>query len=451
MKNQPRIIGMSTFLVLIMSGCSKMIEVDSPHNQLTTDKVFADSASALSVMLNCYGHIEQSIYPIFNKAMGLYTDELTYQSSDVSTVEFNRSALSSDNSTNENIWARFYQLIYQCNDILEQLGEADNLSQSFKTTLSAEAHFLRAYAYFHLVNLYGPVPLLLQTDVNATAKALRDSQEKVYSKILDDLSFAKDNLPLSYPNSNLTRATKWAALAFLARVSLQQNNWQAAEAAASDVIGSGLFALDTVATVFTANSKGAILHLWTETGAVRGNSSFVPSDPSSIPQLTLTSTLYSSFEADDVRKARWTGRNLVAGKFYPYSFKYRNRTAGTSILEYLAILRISEQYLIRAESRTRQGKISEALEDINLIRGRSGLSPLPAELSNGQCLDAIMQERRVELFLEEGHRFYDLKRMGQLTNVMDSYKDTWDVRANLLPVPLNEITLNPNLVQNEGY
>jgi len=114
-------------------------------------------------------------------------------------------------------------------------------------------------------------------------------------------------------------------------------------------------------------------------------------------------------------------------------------------------LRLSELYLIRAEARAKQGFLSGAQDDLNVIRNLAGLPDTTAS-SQEELLSAILQERRVEFFTESGHRFLDLKRAGQVTTVLDVVKPGWDVHEALFPLPQNELLLNPNLEpQNAGY
>ena len=133
-----------------------------------------------------------------------------------------------------------------------------------------------------------------------------------------------------------------------------------------------------------------------------------------------------------------------------HSYKYKDEFS-TSSLEYAIQLRLAEQYLIRAEARAQRGDISGAQADINVIRNRAGLGNTSAVTLN-ELLDAILQERRVELFTEQGHRWFDLKRMGKAKEVLEPIKLGWRDTDLLFPIPDKELGLNPNLLpQNSGY
>jgi hypothetical protein len=126
------------------------------------------------------------------------------------------------------------------------------------------------------------------------------------------------------------------------------------------------------------------------------------------------------------------------------------RTA-SPVVEYTMVLRTAEQYLIRAEARARQNNLDGARSDLDSIRLRAGLSPLPDNLNQAQLLLAVEQERRVELFAEWGHRWLDLKRTGRALTVLSAEKPDIDENDLLLPIPASSINANVFLEPNPGY
>ena len=118
------------------------------------------------------------------------------------------------------------------------------------------------------------------------------------------------------------------------------------------------------------------------------------------------------------------------------------------------MFRLAEQYLIRAEARAQQNNISGAQADLNAIRTRAGLANVTATTQTG-LVTAIYHERQIELFTEFGHRWFDLKRTGQLDAVMGiaapQKGGTWASYKALIPIPASEISINPHLTQNPGY
>ena len=125
--------------------------------------------------------------------------------------------------------------------------------------------------------------------------------------------------------------------------------------------------------------------------------------------------------------------------------------ANASNPEYIMALRLSEQYLIRAEAYAQLNQTDKAIPDINMIRVRAGLTPIIAHLSKDDCLIEIHQQRKLEFFGEWAHRFIDLKRTAQIDAVMEAVKPMWTPSAKSLPIPATEISYNKNLIQNESY
>ena len=115
------------------------------------------------------------------------------------------------------------------------------------------------------------------------------------------------------------------------------------------------------------------------------------------------------------------------------------------------VLRLAEQYLIRAEARAQQSNIEGAESDLDLIRSRAGLMNVTADTKDS-LLSEIQHERQVELFCEWGQRWCDLKR-SRLADVIlgERKKPNWQSSDSLYPLPANEILRNPVLMQNPGY
>lgn len=125
------------------------------------------------------------------------------------------------------------------------------------------------------------------------------------------------------------------------------------------------------------------------------------------------------------------------------------------------VLRLAEQYLIRAEARINQEKIEIGIQDLNALRTRarlstaysttSPLSLLSLTLSKTEALSALERERRVELFSEWGHRWLDLKRTNKANEILSLLKPKWQNTDILFPIPTLELTTNSAIKQNEGY
>jgi hypothetical protein len=219
------------------------------------------------------------------------------------------------------------------------------------------------------------------------------------------------------------------------------------------LIGQAPFSLEEdVANVFLKESSETIWQLKPKYGgdnANEGTTFYIGVGP---PQVAaLRPAFIQDMETGDLRRQHWVGEvtNNTATWYFPYKYKEHQNT-GTS-LEYSIVFRLAEQYLIRAEARARQGNIAGAQQDLNIIRQRAGLQNTTASTKE-ELLEAILAERRFELFSEHGHRWFDLRRTGRAGEVLPPIKSGWKSTDVLLPIPEEELLMNPNLKpQNPGY
>jgi hypothetical protein len=389
----------------------------------------------------------------------LSADELENFSNITMLREFSENTLDPRNEAIEKaIWGEAYKCIYAINTIIEGLPKSDNVSYVTKEQLLGEAYFLRAFCYFYLVNLFGDVPYLTETDYWKNIDAPRSPRKDIYQGIISDLSNAKSKLTDDYATGERIRPNKQASIALLARVYLFTGNWIAAEAMADSVISkkSVYFLEDSLDNVFVATSREAIWQLKPNISGVNtweGRNFILNTAPSvgESNSSALRSDLLNVFENGDLRRSRWIDSILFGGIhvfYFPYKYKVKSNN---ELKEYCVILRLAEQYLIRAEARLQQGNLVGARSDINIIRKRAGLPETAVSTVEG-LLNEILHERQVELFTEWGHRWLDLKRLKQSEKVLGkSKRGFWDATDTLYPIPLNQILLNNNLTQNQGY
>jgi len=452
-------------MLFTLNSCKKMLEVDPAGSQLLSSSVFTDSVTVKSAIAGMYLNLNQTSSPYsasLSYLPGFSADEMTYLSGVGGTYDsYINNGILSNNEDLKPIWDVSYNIIYQSNAIIEGMAISKNISVKFKEQAIAEARFIRAYCYFHLVNLFGDVPLVLTTDVNDNSIMGRTSSAEVYAQIVLDLKFTQSTLASDYSISGgaRTRANKWAATAMLARVDLYLSDWAGAEAQASAVINNtALFNLNSdLNKVFAPNNTEAIWQVYNDANGFTAYAfMLLPNAVTNIPTFVLTPSLVSAFETGDARKANWTKTLVYNGITYTYPYKYKDITSGANT-EYLTMLRLGEQFLIRAEARAKQNNIDGAVADINKIRARartsiSDLADYSNNISIDAALAAIAKERRIELFAEQGHRWFDLKRTGSVNAVIGALKpSSWKPTAALYPIPLSEVTQNNNLKQNPGY
>lgn len=447
--------------VFLLSACKKMLEVDLPINSITTKATFSDDKGATSAVLGIYAKMAYGNgYDISfaNSAItilcGMSSDELIpVNTLDIDLMQFQQNTIFINNLLNESTWQKAYSYLYQANACIEGLETSDNISA--KNQLLGECKFLRAFILFYLTNLYGDVAMPLSTDWRINSIIPRSNQAKVYEQIIKDLKEAETLLNDNYPVSEKIRVNKFTATALLARIYLYNDDWVNAESSVSSVINSTLYSLEpNPDSAFLKESKEVIFELKPVIDgpmtAVEGFKFLFNFDNS----FYCSNELLSSFEANDKRKICWlTGwsQNGIDSFFIPYKYKWARQDDLSQTTEYNVVLRLAEQYLIRAEARARQNKLHESISDLNSIRFRAGLPELPDTLNLEQVISAVEQERRIELMAEWGHRWLDLKRTAKVDAILAPLKPEWGTTDKLYPLPESELLLNPRLTQNPGY
>lgn len=446
--------------VILVASCKKFVEVDAPVNQIISDEIFKDEGLALAAVTGIYSEM-MSTGNRFSSCdltflTGLYADELYFVNSSFRD-EFLKNDIreTSHPTLLGSFWDKAYRYIYTANICLEKMhAPTATISLATKKMLEGECRFIRAFCYFHMVNLFGPVPLPLGSDFRENMILPRTSINEIYGQIIEDLEIAKDLLLDSYPGTEKVRPNKFAVLALLAKVYLYRSDWSKAEAMATQVINSPMYNLEPLANVFLKSSKEAIWQLLpvntTLNNTWEGNI-IIPGST-----FVVTDTFYRSFEPNDNRKSVWlkdrpASPPLPGSKYYPY--KYRTKSNANSKLEYYVVFRLAEQYLIRAEARAHLNKVPDAASDLNMIRNRAGL-PNTTAANQDALYPAIAQERKIELFAEWGNRWYDLKRTQKADAELGglNYKSQyWSKNDTLWPIPTSQILINPNLIQNPGY
>lgn len=461
--------GINGFLFILIvatitSSCEDFINTDSPKNEITTDKAYANDETAMAAIRGIYSEIIANNNSGFaggasgiSLVTGLSSDEMVAVSVD---SDFYTNSLTPTNSTvGSALWNLGYKYIYFCNSLIEGISQSTTLSQPTKSQLEGEAKFIRAFCYFNLINLFGETPIVLTTDYQVNNKISRSPISEVYRQITTDLQESIDLLADNYSFSanERIRPNKSAARALLARTFLYREDWENAEAMSTEVISNPLFSLPVnLNTIFLANSQEAIFQLRPVVPGFNtwdGNR-FIPTSLLTPPQIAISNQLVSDFEIGDARFQNWVRNFTVGTNTYHYPFKYKV-SASTTVTEYYMVLRLAEQYLIRAEARAQQNKLTEAIADLDIIRSRAQLpliQNINPSISKEDLLNKIAHERRIELFTEWGHRWFDLKRTSRANDVLGSLKgNNWQSTDVLYPLPQVERDRNPNLSQNPGY
>lgn len=452
------------------SACRQAVEVPVPTNSLVGAAVFSDNKTAIAVMTGLYNtmhapaNIADGTWSI-GKFMATAADELHNYFIGVAATQFYKNELLSNPGTY--FWENFFKFIYIANSTLEGVENSTSLKPAVQQQLKGEARFMRAFINFYALNLYGTIPIVTSTDYRINNTLSRSPQQEVYKFILEDLTEAKKLLTTEYLDaanlrtSEKIRPNKAAATALLARVYLYLKDWKNAELQASELIGDTQYGLSPLNGVFLKNSQEAIWQLASAspvfTNTMDGFYYTLKAAPGISNHNSMTDWLFNAFEAGDARKTEWVGSFTTGTTTYRYASKYKNSVRSSPVTEYFMVFRLAEQYLIRAEARAQQNN-PDALNDLNVIRRRASLGNYSGPADKVSVLDAIQKERRVELFTEWGHRWFDLKRTGTLNALMEgptgitaAKGGKWSANDTILPLPISDIAVNPRLGQNKDY
>ncbi len=375
------------------------------------------------------------------------TDQVSWNGTFSNLRDLFNKAMINDNLSALNIYADSYSIIGHVNTVLANLDKFEDASEGNR--VEGEAKFLRGLVYFDMVRLYGQqynaagnntqlgVPIvLLPPDVSRAVP--RDTVEDVYDQVISDLTDAAALLP----ESNGDRADRYAALAVLARVYLQQGNFAGARDAANEVLQSSGHALTTTyAEAFdTDGNSNETIFSWVVTVQEGSNNYNVYYATQALGgrggDIAITQAYLDKFDSpsDERRNFTYLGEGVSEG--FILTSKFRRQFANVSHI------RIGEMHLIRAECNFRLGtSIGLApLAEINALRGRSSAPALGA-----LTLDLILNERELELAFE-GFTLHDYKRTERAIGGLP-----FNDNALVFPIPQSARDRNPLLEQNPGY
>jgi len=481
------------FLIFIILGAG-VISCDQdeflnplPDSAIVADTFFESDDDVLAGLIGIYDAIQgvnentQSSTSRYNRGIQLEylltehrSDNTRSKTLEGSRADFHRYIVEPINIQSEDYYQSMFEIISRANNVLNyvSVADADNVS-----SYAAEAKFLRAYAYFNLVRLYGPVPLVTSS-VGPDDKELlytRKSETEVYTQIISDLLEGTTSLR----NGHKARASKAAAQALLAKVYLSQEtpNYDDARQMCEEIVTSNEFSLlSDFSDVFYNELNDEIIF------AIQ----YISGNPDESQGFSAEFTSYK-------RQGRQDGLNIVnpnlvqdfsthGGNRADASFKAFGDDADlpvpedAEVIKFLpegsdisdtnnpsyggspanagndwVVLRYADVLLMHAEAIMAGGDTSSqaAIDSYMAVRSRAGFDPVsdrPSVLTQ----DDLLIERRVELAFEN-HRFFDLIRFGKAHDVLSTHATakgytSYNQRRLLLPIPEREINLSDGLL-----
>lgn len=352
-------------------------------------------------------------------------------------------------------WGASYRAIASANLITDNEAKIlaiDNSAagQAFAKASIGEAKFWRALNYFQLVQMFGGVPLRITQATRADQVNIpRNTVDEVYAQIIQDFKDAEASLPATAPKGIVKKS---AASAYLAKVYLSKKDYPNALAKATEVISSNTYTLATTfKDVFDIEKKNGPEDIFAiQFIRVDGQGSrldalsgwgITSADPGLYPKFSPADTRRNTTFQDPTNPAsnqgKWQDPAKVSGDGSGYNF---------------IVYRYADLVLIKAEAENEvNGPTPAAYAEIKKVRDRAGLPVLAAGLTKDQLRDAVLNERNLELALEQV-RWFDLKRTGRLKSGLIAAGRPWNDKYYLFPIPQTEIDASNGLIkQNDGY
>ena len=458
MKLQYRLLLISSAAILL-TACSKQLDLQPKQDVDATDAIKTPEnvdAAAVGMYSLLGGGALYGTNLLLLPDLQASDDYVSWRGSFQSFRQVYNKNMARDNAEALRTWTTGYEAINMANTVLEALNIVTDADM--KQQLEGEALFVRGIMHFELVRYYAAPwgasagnsqpGIVIKTkatkdETAAFERKPRNTVSEVYAQAINDLTAATQKLP----ETNGTRANKYAAYAFLSRVYLQQHDYANALAAANEVIESGEFELNaSISAVFdNKNTRESIFEIQQndQNNAGTANDGMATFFASLVgigrADVRMLSDFLDTYDANDLRLSQWYYEGVGARPGNMYCSKWK------SFSQNLPIIRLSEMYLTRAECNVR---LSSSVGDTPENDVAKIINPLRVTLPviTNPTLDDILDIRYHELAFE-GLRIHDVKRLQIMTGDYD-----WNADELVFPIPQREVdATNGIIVQNPGY
>ncbi len=474
-------LGLYILVGLITISCSDFLTLQ-PEHEINENSFYKNAGDFESALIGNYAGLQGLHNASITYLGDLTTDnaEINWTAPTIAETEFDEMNPTAGNSFLGAIWTSCFSTISRSNNILSRIDGVD-FNETQKNQFRGEALFLRAYAYFYLVRIFGEVPLVevafrSPNEIMAFDMS-RKPVDQIYNLIEKDLTGAA-SLLADVSGLSKSRASAGASKTLLGKVYLTRGQYDKAAGILKQIIDSNTYRLEANYKKLFTNGNDELPESVFEIKYLSGNvgegntfsSIFTPArfDMAIFPnnmqgsgRVLPTPEVAGSYETGDLRKPASIGDSvrLVSGRYEKelHGLKFVDFTTGLQGdggINYTS-LRYTDVLLMYAEALNEQNQVQTAHDYINQVRARAGL-PALSGLSQSVFRLALEKERQLE-FLLEGHRWFDLVRTGRLQPVMNAYfaskglAFTVTARHSVMPIPLREMDVNPNLKQNDGY
>jgi hypothetical protein len=474
--------------LLLFGACKKQL-TETPYSFLTPTNFYQSAADAQSAIngalsaLQPQAYYQRTVYIISELPGDCLTPLLTQNQE---RIDMYKLQYTPTNPEISNWWQNSYKLISRANDVIAHVP-AITMDAAAKNNILGNAYFLRGMAYFDLVRSFCDVPMLLKPITSPSDTSLfpkRTLAVTVYTQLISDLKFAEANCfsEDKISSANKGMVSSGAASAMLARVYLQRASTSFADGADNQnalaecykVINSNLYKLMPVySDVFNWDKKFYPtqtenifdVQFGTNGSNIMQNITcrmFSPSGLGGSGSFVANINFFNKgYPSDDTIRSHWNLANKVgAATVTPFIYKYRDAqwAAGSnnSRMNWI-VLRYADVLLMQSEAMNNltpndPGKFA----GINAVRARAGLTSATQQYSftnvvnASDFVDTLVSERAKELCVE-GHRRWDLIRLGRYRQIEAGIGFTLQDFQYLLPLPQTELDANKNLSQNPGY
>lgn len=447
---------LSSFIIAIQS-CDKQLDVE-PQESIDASTALTTASDVDAAVIGAYSVLaEGSLYGTnFFMLADLQASEgyAIWGGTFQGQRQVASKTMTRDNAEAERTWNNAYEAINTANIVLNAVNVVTDAD--LKNQYEGEALFIRGILHFELVRYYAKPwgatanndhpGIVIRTEAFLTEApaSARSSVKEVYDQVIADLTAAADKLP----ESNGSRADRYTALAFLARVYLQQSNYTSARDAVTTIIESGNYSMNNnILQAFTEdNTEESIWEIEQDVQNNAGDSNdglatFYADLPGiGRADVRIEEDFVNSYEPDDLRKELWYYNNGDEDNPVLFTAKW------SSAYQNLPVVRLAEMYLIRAECNLRLGGavIGDTPEnDLAQVRNRERVNLKP--IVNPTIAD-VMTERLHELAFE-GVRIHDIKRLQGSTGDF-----AWNSDLLVFPIPAQEVFASGGVIaQNPGY
>lgn len=508
-----KIVIISITAFTFFSGCKRDFDKPNP-NSLTIASFWNTQADAVKGVNAVYSTLKRQA-SVYSRWMYyhriLRSDEGFGSGGDIGLNNL-MSFVQTDYNTalTAETWQNLYVGVYRANQAIANIPNIQ-MDAALQKRLIAESKFLRGLFYFDLTLFWGRPPILLEPS-KPTDRPANATNAEAWAQVIKDFTEAAADLPESYSSTptEIGRATKGAAYAFIGKAYMQQNKYQEAADALNWLVegpGKSLYGLmPNYGDNFLATKENNLESVFelqfvnnpTENGDDDINESINLNSGASIAQFFAPSTVGFNdgaarkrwlvdtfslektaaglrdprlaasfiFDSTDVRGPNYTmvyGRSYASRSLPAEAMWFRKllndqlpgRTnEGFSSGNNYRMIRYSDVLLMYAEALNGINRTADAYQYVNTVRARVGMLPLPASMSQSRFMEQIKHERIVELS-GEGWRWADLLRWGELGPQLQArdieFANFVVGRNEYYPIPQSDIDLNPNLTQNPNF